>query len=121
MSDATNERVAKAWPPMKKAIWDVLMDANLNVGYLAARPLTEKLYAAALTAAEAENKRLREALERIEWLESECFGIFPEGDEDEGFIGYAVTSGKTVLGSGPQIDDAIDSARAALTGGTDND
>ena len=55
MSDATNERVAEAWPPMKKAIWDVLMDANLNVGYLAARPLTEKLYAAALAAAAAEN------------------------------------------------------------------
>jgi hypothetical protein len=38
-----------AWPPLKLALWHVIMDENLNDGhYIKARELTEKLYCAAL-------------------------------------------------------------------------
>ena len=65
--------------------------------------------------AEARESDMREGLERIDWVEKQGFGLFPEGDEDEGFLGYAVTIGNSVVGSAPTIFDAIDEARAALS------
>ncbi|SMF65460.1 hypothetical protein SAMN02982989_3361 [Xaviernesmea oryzae] len=39
------------WPPLKKAIWDQLIAANINSGkYLSAWELTDSIYAAALVA-----------------------------------------------------------------------
>lgn len=39
------------WPPLKKAIWKVLMDENLNDGhYIKAFDLVEKLYKSAVSA-----------------------------------------------------------------------
>lgn len=49
----TPETRVLTWPPVKKAIWDVLMETKLNVGYVAAEPLTDKLFAAVLAAAPA--------------------------------------------------------------------
>lgn len=37
---------AEPWPRSKKALWDVLMETRLNVGYVAERPLVERLYEA---------------------------------------------------------------------------
>lgn len=48
----------------------------------------------------------------IEWLEARCYGLFPEGDEDSGFLGYAVTCGQAVVASGPTVEDAIREAQA---------
>jgi hypothetical protein len=42
------------WPPLKKAIWDQVIAANLNDGkYISAWELTDRLYAAALAATSA--------------------------------------------------------------------
>ncbi|WP_417261645.1 hypothetical protein [Celeribacter sp.] len=68
-----------------------------------------------LADAEARESEMREDLERIDWVEKEGFGLFPEGDEDDGFLGYAVTIGNSVVGSAPTIFDAIDAARTALS------
>lgn len=44
----------KNWPPLKLALWHVVTGAELNgSGYVNAYDLTDKLYAAALAAAEA--------------------------------------------------------------------
>ncbi|MBU0643674.1 MAG: hypothetical protein KJ731_21170 [Alphaproteobacteria bacterium] len=65
---------------------------------------------------EAREAKLREVVDLIDWVENECFGLFPEGDEDEGFlISYAVTRGNEVVGSAPTIFDAIDQARTAMS------
>jgi len=48
----TVSETAKRWPPLKKALWDVLMSEQLNNGhYINPFDLIEKLYAAALAAA----------------------------------------------------------------------
>ena len=49
--------------------------------------------------------------ELIQWLEARCYGLFPEGDEG-GFLGYAVTSGQSVIASGSTVEDAIREAQA---------
>ena len=46
--DVDPEVIARPWPPLKKALWDVLMAENLNDGhYIKAFHLIEKLWAAA--------------------------------------------------------------------------
>jgi len=44
----TDETVA--WPPLKKALWDVVVAANLNAEYVKAFDFTDELYRAALAA-----------------------------------------------------------------------
>lgn len=40
----------KPWPPLKKALWDVVTKARINGKYVAAFPFVDELYAAALAA-----------------------------------------------------------------------
>lgn len=44
------EKVAREWPPLKKALWDVVTGEELNTKYVNAWDLTDKLYEAALAA-----------------------------------------------------------------------
>ncbi len=46
------DKQIEAWPPLKKALWRVVTGSRLNSGYTNAWELTDKLYRAALTAAE---------------------------------------------------------------------
>lgn len=50
MPEGTDEAQIAAWPPLKKALWDVIVAAELNRNFVNAWTLTEQLYVAALEA-----------------------------------------------------------------------
>jgi hypothetical protein len=59
----------KRWPSMKKALWDVVTGESLNDGhYINAWLLTEKLYAATLSASSAETGRAVEWRNANGWI-----------------------------------------------------
>lgn len=56
------------WPPVKKAMWGVLMDERLNAGhYIKAFDLIEKLHAAVLAAGHAQTPAVTDEMVERAW------------------------------------------------------
>ncbi|WP_234900304.1 hypothetical protein [Rhizobium skierniewicense] len=69
-----NAECSTEWPPLKKALWDVVTSAKVNgKEYIVARDLTDKLFEAVLCAATTKGETL-ELQDRVQPWMMACFG-----------------------------------------------
>lgn len=121
--------ISEGWSPLKKALWNVLMEENINDGhYIKAFEFIEKLHSAAIRALSSEPAQGEQS--DIAWLNTktnfEVSNDWPEGG-DEGDQGvwkiHSVNGGRsdrewTLIAEDSDLSTAISKARKAFAAPT---